>query len=403
MIHQTRKITIATSFSIFPPRTDHAQRIFDLYKQLALTISIEIISLSESPDNYWQGVIAPGLSEIRIPKSVAHRQADREIKEKLGFQANNYSLLKLESVTPRYLATLQKSAAQAIAIICYQPYLFPAIRQVSNKPIWYEATGIESDLQAKLLPNNSLGFEVRQAISKVEQQACQDSDWVITASKNISQQIAKTFSISATKIVCIPNGSNPQVHRFTPYSERLNNQKKLGLEKGFLAVFNETNNSNNIEEIQIILTIASKLKKINFLILKKIGINFNPRLIPPNVDFIVKADAKVKSLLLETADVAINPAIKNSNHEHMIEYFARGVPIVSTQLGIEEFNFPENKYCLAGETWQLPKLLRIAQQENLNDKKARIERGKQYITEQIKWKVNIQQILDLINHQKIVS
>jgi len=404
MIDQLRKITIVTSFSIFPPRNFHADRIFHLYRHLAENLRIEIISLTEASDDYFTGIIAPGLSEIRIPKSFAHQQAERELQQKLGSQENNGSLIELYKLTPQYLSALKKSADQAIAIICYQPYLFPAIRNVSNKPIWYEAAGIESELQATLLPETEIGIDLLQTIKQVEKQCCQDSDFIITASENIARQITNIYNISATKILYLPYGNNSQIQQFTSYEHRLLNKEKLGLEEGFLAIFMSARKYHDIDEIKIVLNIASKLKNVNFLILGHIGMKFNTRLISPNVSFISQLDSKLNSLILDTADIALNPVIKTTNAQpQMIEYFSRGIPVISTQLGINDFDFKENKYCLVGETWQFPGLLLKAKQEKIFNTKNRIRHGNNYVMEECKWKQISDKLLNFITEKNIAS
>jgi len=403
MINQLHKITIATSFPIFPPQNPHAHRIFNLYRHLAVNLRIEIISLAEEKDDYFTGIIAPGLSEIRIPKSDSHRHAEREIRQTLGSHESNFSLIELCKLTPQYLSALKKSAHQAIAIICHQPYLLPIVSQC-HKPIWYEATGIESELHANLFSEDQIGIDFMQSIEKVEKQCCQESDFIITASSNIAKQITGTYNISPEKIICIPNGVDSFHNQFISYQQRLTNKEKLGLKEGFLVIFMGNGNPHNIEEVKIVLNIASKLRKVNFLILGNIGINLHPRLIPTNVNFIPNLDPEIKSFILDTADVAINPVLHNYNNQaQMIEYFARGIPIISTHLGIEEFDFKRNRYCLVGEIWQFPELILIAKQEKNANKEMRIKDVRNYVLEKFQWNKISHDFLNFIADQYMAS
>jgi glycosyltransferase involved in cell wall biosynthesis len=386
MFTKRPKITLTTSFPIFPPTNIKSRRIFHLYRHLTQKFDIEIISLTENNQPYFQGEIAPGLRETRIPKTAEHQTAEIELTSKLGTSLNDVTLIKLYSLTPNYLQTLKKSTKNADILLLYQPYLFPALREVSNKPFWYEASGIEAELAKQFLPDNNLGHEFGELIQKIEEKCCQTSRLIITAAEHDTQELKRIYQLDSQKIIDIPNGMTSKKVNYIDYEQRTINKQKLGLQESFLAIFTATGHPHNGDEARLILNLASKLPEIKFLILGNVGVTFEPRLTPSNVGFIKSLDEPTKSLILGLADVALNPVKASSNTlPNILEYFCAGIPVISTYQGMKGLNIEPAKYCLVGDFWRFPEMLLSICREDVLTKKIRIEQAKQYAQKQFDW------------------
>jgi glycosyltransferase involved in cell wall biosynthesis len=399
-----QKITLAVPFAVFPPNNFESRRLFHFYRHLAEVFQIEIISLAGTGESHFQGIIAPHLTEIRVPKSLEHQKAEIEIVQELGANVADATLMKLYSLSPQYLSVLKKSTKNADFVISYQPYLLPAIREVSNKPIWYEATGIESELKKKLLPENEIGTEFWESVVELENKCCQISNLIITASEHLAQSIIQKQEVNPDKVIYVPNGIDTDRLHFVSYEQRLVNKEKLGLQDSFLAIFAGTGNPNNADEARAILNIASKLQDMNFLLLGDVGIFFDPRLTPPNVRFIPSMDEKTKSIIVSTADVALNPVKKGSDTQSMmLEYFCQGIPVISTRFGVKGLGVEHEKHCLIGDVWRFPELLVTCKKENIVNKKNRLKNVKKYVTNSFEWSEIARQFLGKFQPWNLVS
>ena len=386
------KLTIAVPFAVFPPSGIESRRIFNLYRHLASQFTIEIISLADSGTSNFQGIIAPGLTEVRIPKSLEHQKAESEMVQELAANVADATLMELYCLTPQYLSALKKSTQKADYVLCYQPYLLPAIQAVTNKPLWYEATGVETDLKKKLLPENEAGTEFWEAVSQLEMKCCEKSELIITPSKPLKQKLVSRLGVKGKKILAIPNGINTQRLNFTSYEQRLANKAKLGLTDSFTAIYMGTGSPHNADEARGILNIASKLQDINFLLLGNVGIFFDPRLTPPNVRFIPSIDEKTKSIIISSADVALNPVTKLTDTQSiMLEYFCQGIPVVSTPKGARGLSINHDKHCFIGEIWRFPELLSKCRQEDTIKKVNRLENVQKYTKKEFEWSKIVRQ------------
>lgn len=398
------KITIAVPFAVFPPSGKESRRIFNLYRHLASQFTIEIVSLAEAGIPYFHGTIAPGLIEIRIPKSLEHQKAESEMVQAFATNVADATLMELYQLTPRYLSELKKSTKTADYVLCYQPYLLPAIQAVSNKPLWYEPTGIETELKKKLLPENEAGTEFWEAISQLELECCTKSDLILTASKSLKQELNAKLAVKEEKVIAIPTGINSQRISFTSYEQRLANKAKLGLTDSFTAIYTGTGNPHNVDEARAILNIASKLKDINFLLLGNIGIFFEPRLTPPNVRFIPSMDEKTKTIIINSTDVALNPATKVTDTQlTMLEYFCQGIPVISTPKGIKELGLSYGKHCFVGEVWRFPELLTTCYQEDFMKKSHRLENVQKYVRKEFEWSKIVEQFTKQIRPRSLAA
>lgn len=383
---QHQKITLAIPFAVFPPNDTKSSRIFHLYRHLAREFSIEIVSLGNAEEPAFKSAIAAGLTEIRIPKTPKHQNAENNLNRKLGANLSDASLLKLYSLTPQYIQALKKSAHSADFLITYQPYLFSALRSVSNKPIWYEASGIETDLKKQILPENSFGQEFWELVTATEQKCCQTSNLIITTSNHNARELSKLYDLPRNKIICLPNGIDTSRIDFVTYEQRLLNKEKLGLKDSAIAIFMGTGNPHNADEARAVLNIASKIRNVNFLILGDVGTTFEARLTPPNVEFIPSLDKQTKSIILGLADVALNPAKAGSDTlPTVMEYFCTGIPVISTRWGVKSLGIEDEKYCLVGDVWRFPELLVTNNKENIVNKKNRLENVRKYIKNNFEW------------------
>ncbi|MDJ0531190.1 MAG: hypothetical protein QNJ70_01630 [Xenococcaceae cyanobacterium MO_207.B15] len=404
MILKRPKITLAVPFAVFPPNNVRCRRIFHIYRHLAKDFNIEIVSLADAGEAAFQGIIAPGLTETRVPKSPKHQKAEMKLVQKLGANIADATLMQLYTLSPKYLQALKKSAKSANFVLTYQPYLFPAIREVCNKPVWYEVSGIETELKKQLLPENELGQEFWESVYEVEAKCAKVSNLIITSSQHDAQSIAQFQDVESSKVIYLPNGIDTERIEFTSYEQRLVNKEKLGLKDGFLAVFTGTGSPHNADEARSILNIASKLQNMNFLLLGDVGVFFEPRLTPPNVTFLPSADENTKSIILSLADVALNPVKKGSDSQSIVlEYFCKGIPVVSTRFGVKSLGIKPEKHCLIGDVWQFPELIVSCEKEDIVTKKMRLQTVKRYIKNNLEWSVISHKILDKFQFHLLIA
>ncbi|MGG6270196.1 glycosyltransferase family 4 protein [Leptolyngbya sp. AN10] len=392
-----QKITIAVTFSVFPPRGGGQSRVFHLYKHLANYFDIEFVSITGFDQVPFEGEIAENVREIRIPKSTKHQQQEQEIEKEVRVPITDVVMPDLVWLTPEYIEALKTSIESSDIVIACHPYLYPAIRSITNKPLWYEAQDVEIDLKSKILPDNSTSRKILDSIRKVEIECCDASRLIMTCSRNDADLLNKIYGIDLKKTIEVPNGVDTEAIRFISQEKRRSTKSKLGLENSFTAFFLGSWHEPNLKAVESILKMADALPDVNFLIVGSVGWAFQDKKHPTNIGFMGEVDEETKSIVLEIADVALNPVTFGSGTNlKMLEYFAAGIPVISTPAGIRGLGVEHGKHCIVAEVEQFGDAIGKLRSETSEAKLARIEAAKDLVQQTYDWRVIAERFMSAV-------
>jgi glycosyltransferase involved in cell wall biosynthesis len=308
---------------------------------MAPVFETDLITLGNFGEKPFIAEIAPGMREIRIPKSAAHTEAENNISAEVEwFSITDVVFPELFHLTPEYIEALDRSCREAEAIVASHPYPLRAIESVSDKPIWYESQDVEYLLKGGVIPRTPRGNALIEEVRRVEQECCEAASVIMACSEDDKEQLARLYGINGTTTRVVPNGTDLDQTPFTPRARAAELKRQLGLAGRFLAVFVGSWHQPNLEAIEVILLLAEERKDVQFLILGSSCAAFAGREKPSNVSFFNVVDDETKSLVLGAADLALNPMQNGSGTNlKMLEYAAAGVPILTTEMGIRGLQF----------------------------------------------------------------
>jgi glycosyltransferase involved in cell wall biosynthesis len=401
-----QKITVAATLSIYPDRKRYAEQLYSFYNSLARQFDIDLVLLSNNGQKISKREISPGFTEIRVPKSPQHHQAELALRQTLNVPIGDVSIPKLHFLTPKYLEALSASLSDSDFSITSHPYFFPILREISHKPIWYEAHNVEADLKQRVLPKTQEGYTFLKQTREIEAECCQTCELVLTFSEETAQGLSQNYHIQADKMITLPYGVSTANIPYMSYQQRLLQKAELGIKEQFVAIFmgsrhlaqTQSAQSANASTIRSILAIASKLPDVNFLVLGNSGLSFNTRMAPPNVTFMGIVSHTVKSLVFSIADVAINPTESSSASTlTMLDYLSAGIPLVSTITSARLLGLENQKHCLITEAWNFPEALRTLQKEDFLSKSTRLHNARRHVERYYDWNVIADQLVEKIN------
>ena len=350
------QLTVGTTFPIFPPRGGGQSRVFFLYRQLARAFDIDVVCLTGTDDVASKRLVAPGLWEIRVPASPAHARAEAALTQEVGgIPITDVLMPELINLTPEYERTFAALAAGASAVVACHPYLLPAIRRVSHAPLWYEAQDVETTLKQTILPDTPLGRRLIESTRAVEQAACDEAVLVFTCSREDATTLERDFSTDPNKLVVVPNGVDLETVTYSSPTQRAELRRRLGIEGTFQTLFVGSWHQPNIEAVEDILPMAARFPDVRFLVLGSIGMYFGGRCTPRNVGFMGVVDDETKNVALSCADCALNPMRSGSGTNlKMLDYFASGVPVISTLHGVRGLGAEAGKHLVIAEIESFP-------------------------------------------------
>jgi hypothetical protein len=176
-----RKLVVASTFPIHPPRHGGQVRSFQIYRALAPEFETVIVSAVPAEVSALDHEIAPGVREVRVPLSAAHQKLEREMQERMGTPVTDVMIARLHALSPALERTLREEAADACALVASHPYFYPVLREI-GLPIWYEAQDLELHLKRKLFEPLPGGDELVETVQTVEGECARAAEVILCAS-----------------------------------------------------------------------------------------------------------------------------------------------------------------------------------------------------------------------------
>src|SRR4051812_10385296 len=93
------KLVVGSTFPVHPPRAGGQLRIFHLYRELARCCDVDVITLVDPDQHASRRMLAPGLIEIRVPKSARHDAAQAELRV-TEVSVTDTAFIDLHDLTP---------------------------------------------------------------------------------------------------------------------------------------------------------------------------------------------------------------------------------------------------------------------------------------------------------------
>jgi glycosyltransferase involved in cell wall biosynthesis len=378
------KLTVATSFPISPPRGGGQRRIFDLYSEVARRgVAVDIVALvADSP-----GVreIAPGLRELRVPRTGEHTKAERALEKSVGgVPVTDIGLSLLHELTPEYAETLAWSARDAAAVVVSHPFALPAVPD--GVPVIYEAHNVEADLKAAILPPGELADAARE----VEAACCRQAELVFACSISDLKRLDELFGVEATHALMVPNGVDPQRLDFTPPAERARLAEVLGVP--FQALFVGSWHEPNLVAARDIIAAAERAPELNFLLVGGAGLAFEHDELPDNVDACgIVADGFLASVLA-VAGAALNPMRAGSGTNlKMLDYMLAGLPVLSTRTGARGLDLEAGAHYVESEPEHLAESLLELRDSDMSEM---VHAAREHVLTRFAWPVLVDALLE---------
>ncbi|MCB1920877.1 MAG: glycosyltransferase [Candidatus Competibacteraceae bacterium] len=382
------KLTVATTFPVFPPRGGGQSRVYHLYRHLAKVCDVDLVTFTEYGEPPLDREIAPGLREIRVPKSRTHRDAEGQMAGEVGnIPVGDVTMPELYQRTPAYGRALARSVAGADVVVACHPYLLPALREAGERPLWYEAQDVEWQLKREILPDNTQGRALLERVRELEAQCCAESQLILVCAERDGETLQRLYGADPARLIEVANGVDLASVSYTPLAQRRLAQRRLRLTDASTALFMGSWHGPNLEAVESLLELATARPEWRFLVVGSAGLAFQGRSAPPNLALLGVVDDTMKDTLLSVVDVALNPITSGSGTNlKMLDYLAAGVPVITTGFGARGLDLTPEQVTFA-EPADLAAALDALRTEPEADQEQRIEAARQYMVARFDWQV----------------
>jgi glycosyltransferase involved in cell wall biosynthesis len=352
-----RKLVVASTFPIHPPRHGGQNRTFHLFRSLAPEFETVIVSLAAAAEPVFSGEIAPGVREVRIPRSEAHELREQQVAAEVGTSLADVLMPELHELTPAYRAAIEREAVDASAVVASHPYVHPIVRGL-GLPLWYEAQDFELHMKASLYSGKPRGEELTRIVSTMEGTCAREAEAILCASPDDADDLVEEYGVDRARILDVPNGTDGERIAFTAPAARAALRERLAIGPTPLAFFMGSGHWPNIEAVRRIFEFASGMPSVAFIVVGSVCYAFDRRLMPGNVLFLGEVDEVTRDLCLEACHVALNPMEHGSGTNiKMLDYFAAGIPVITTPHGARGLRVNGEEECLVRAIGAFPKAI----------------------------------------------
>ena len=355
-----RHILVPLTFPIWPPRTGGQHRVYHLYRRIARSVPVTLLTLASSDVSALDGEIAPGLFERRVAKSPDHAAREEALTQALGgVSAGDLFAMAHVDATPAYCEALRQCCDQADLVVASHPYLYPAIQSVYRGPVYYEAHNAEIDLKRSLLSDATQAEVWLDRLEQVEGECARHAIGVSACSVEDARRLAELYGLEQASIAIVPNGVALGEVPSVPPALRLRANARIAGSQRAAVVFVGSWHGPNVDAVTwIINELAHACPELDFWVVGSVGDYWRnqPEFVcPRNVYLFGVLQAVDKNAVLSCALVAVNPVTTGSGSNlKMAEYAAADLPVVSTAFGCRGLNETEKSAVTVATLEQFP-------------------------------------------------
>jgi glycosyltransferase involved in cell wall biosynthesis len=322
-----RHILLLNDFSVANPMGGGQVRINKLYTALASHYDITMVCFGDAT-LLTRTEISPGFIEIQVPKTEVHRRAENAYTWHVSAgDIINYQ----QAPNNQLLVSIVEAVAQyADAIVLSHPYMAGLLKDIPHVPVIYESHNVESELKRALLIGHPAYTEMTAAASECETLAIARSSEVISVSEADWPSLLAIGGLN-DRIHLVPNGVEVPA---SPVNRRALESVRSVLDGRPLLVFIGSSHPPNIDAANyIVRELAPQLGHFMFGIIGSVCSALGA-ISAPNVIPFGPLDDLTKDVVLELADVALNPMLSGSGSNlKLADYFGKCLPTVTTPFG----------------------------------------------------------------------
>ncbi len=216
------KITVATTFKVYPPMNGGQSRVFHLYRNLAKTFDVDLVTLGATTDVRHEAEIAPGLMEITIPRTDAHAEAEYEVSKRVDHKpVSDITANALLGLTPDYTEALKLSAMTSRIVIACHPFMVDWLKRAApGKPFWYEAQDVERTLKAAVFGDLPEAASLLREVEMAERECWITAERVFACANRDLEALEQIYGPTRARLSEVPNGVSLENVPYTSLEER---------------------------------------------------------------------------------------------------------------------------------------------------------------------------------------
>ncbi len=356
-----RMVMLAT-FPIHPILHGGQSRAYHLCRGFASRYDVTVVSVDTLPVAGTQGTIAPDVRQVAVARTPKHAEQEAAVQRALGLPVTDIVMPEFHRHTPAIVEAIREAVRGAEVVVLCHPYLLPALDAAGWRgETWYEAQDAEADLKRSMIPASDASRPWLERTEAVEREVATRATRILAVTQEDAAALAGRYGVPAAKLAAVPNGTDTAAIRYCGPAMREAVRRRMGLAGERYALFMGSGHKPNIDAVVAIFAASAQLPHVTFLVMGNVCYAFDPATVPPNVRMLGLLPDAQRDVALDFAHLALNPVTYGSGtNVKMLDYFAAGLPVVSTATGARGLAVADGEHLLLCDAQGLEATVRRA-------------------------------------------
>jgi len=347
------RVLALSTYPAHPPRHGGQVRLARLLERVGLRADVHLLALETA--ELTVGAVGQGVWQTPVQRTSESLQLEARLGRELGVPSTDIVAALVGDAVDQVASQLE----WADVVVLAHPYLFPAVRNVVGRiPVAYDAHNAEWQLKQRMYPQTPTGRALAEAVADVEAACLRAADLVVAVSHD---DVARLSSLSGTlaEVVVVPNGADVDRTEFVTGRERRTRRDRFLMDLGafgwqhgsrHIALFLGSAHPPNLVAAAEVVAAAHQLPDVMFVLLGGHAEMLSSSDLPGNVLARGVVEPVELAWMLSCSDVAVNPMKSGSGTNiKMVDYFAAGVPVVSSPIGARGLSVTDGLHLLLTE------------------------------------------------------
>lgn len=363
-------LLVVNDFSVAHATGGGQVRIRELLTEVGREFEVILLCFTREPSRRHLRV-APGFTEVGIPKTAEHR--DAEARAECADPVSVGDLVAAEQCLDNveFTATFRRYAAQAAAVIFEHPYLAPLMECVpAATPVIYSSLNVEADLKAATLRRRPDAVRRIAEVVELEDGLLGQAHLVVCVSEHDRRRFRETHPDRRYEV--IPSGARIDLAEVPARGRAFADDHRLRGQT--FAAFIGSAHMPNVGAARFLIdVVAPAVPEVTFCIIGSVCESAQARPLPRNVLLCGVLGEAEKNVLLAQVSLAVNPLFEGGGSSLKVpDFFAAGLPLVSTRVGVRGYDVVDGEHFLAAERANFAAVVRrLAGDEALRHQLAR--------------------------------
>ena len=341
-----KTLFLLNDFEVSSPSSGGEMRVNKLYSKLSANYAVILLCLNNSGE-IKKTKITDSFIELSLPKTTEHLAAEQAAAH-FHMVSTQDIINSVRCVQNRMIReTTARLYGLADMVVMIHPYLIMLLEGLKNKPVIYESLNFEVGLKKMALQGHPHYDDLIRQVELVEGTACRRSSLIISVSDDDHAGLAGLAGDANKRIVTIRNGVEVRTGIEGPRDDR-------SLKKMFkgrpLVLYVGSSHMPNVEGLHFIINhLAPVMVNYYFLVIGSVGDVLRSGA-PGNVLLFGRVEDRYKEVLMEIADIAINPITSGSGSNlKLADYFAHKVATITTRFGSRGYDIRQEEEAIVCE------------------------------------------------------